>query len=132
MKGVQKYFLNLEKERQKGNCIISLKDKNGISVFEDQDILHVATEFYSNLYKPQSIDIHALDNFFESVRPENTLNDELQGKCEGLFTNEECLNAINNIKRNKSPGLDGLTIEFYEEFGSLFGELVINVFNSSL
>ena len=35
------------------------------------------------------------------------------------------------MKRKKARGLDGITIEFYEHFWSLLGDLLINVFNES-
>ena len=35
------------------------------------------------------------------------------------------------MKRNKAPGLDGISIEFYQHFWPLIGELLINEFNES-
>ena len=51
--------------------------------------------------------------------------------CEGLVTKYECFEAIKSMKRNKSPGLDGITIEFYEHFWPLIGDLLTTVFNES-
>jgi hypothetical protein len=42
-----------------------------------------------------------------------------------IYTEEECSNAINNMKSNKAPGLDGLTVEFYREFWGKV-KLIIN------
>ena len=39
--------------------------------------------------------------------------------------------AIKSMKRNKSPGLDGINIECYEQFWSLLGGLLVDVFNES-
>ena len=41
------------------------------------------------------------------------LNKEKQNICEGLITAEECLSALKTFARNKTPGSDGLTAEFY-------------------
>ena len=35
------------------------------------------------------------------------------------------------MKRNKAPGLDGLTFEFYKQFWPHIGPLLIDVFNES-
>ena len=35
------------------------------------------------------------------------------------------------MKKNKSPGLDGLTTEFYQTFWPVVGNLLINMFNES-
>ena len=49
--------------------------------------------------------------------------------CEGLVTIEECTLAIDKMKQNKSPGLDGLTVEFYQAFWPLLGNFLIGVYN---
>ena len=48
-----------------------------------------------------------------------------------MFTREECHNAINNMKRNKSPGFDSLSIELYAKFQPLIGDLMVDVYNES-
>ena len=35
------------------------------------------------------------------------------------------------MKRNKTPGMDGLPIEFYQVFWDEIGELLVNAFNES-
>ena len=35
------------------------------------------------------------------------------------------------MKNNTSPGLDGLTVEFYKTFWTCFGEFITNIFNKS-
>ena len=45
-----------------------------------------------------------------------TLDDEQKESCEGLLTVEECKEALKNFSKNKSPGTDGLTAEFYSLF----------------
>ena len=46
-----------------------------------------------------------------------TLDDEQKESCEGLLTVKECKEALKNFSKNKSPGTDGLTAEFYSFFG---------------
>lgn len=36
--------------------------------------------------------------------------------CDGDITAEECSAAIYKMKLDKSPGLDGFTVEFYRKF----------------
>ena len=48
-----------------------------------------------------------------------------------IFTKEECFSAISNMKVNKAPGLDGLSIEFNTKFWPLIGDLMVDVFNES-
>ena len=37
---------------------------------------------------------------------------------EGLMSQKECEEAIKEMKNGKTPGTDGLTVEFYKSFGT--------------
>ena len=50
--------------------------------------------------------------FFNSG-PLTRLDDVSQSLCEGSITEAEYLSAIKAFQRNKTPGTDGLTAEFY-------------------
>ena len=65
-----RYFWGLEKSRQNHNCICSLTDSNGNTVYSDEEILNVAGEFYSDLYANRSPSELDTDTFFDSVQPE--------------------------------------------------------------
>ena len=54
-------------------------------------------------------------HFFESADLK-TLDNEEAELCEGLITIKECADALNKFQHNKTPGSDGLTIEFYRCF----------------
>ena len=44
------------------------------------------------------------------------LTEEQSAKCEILISKDELIYSLKNMPRNKSPGNDGLTKEFYETF----------------
>ena len=93
-----RYFGGLEKSRQSHNCICSLTDSNGNTVYSDEEMLDVTAKYYSDLYANSSPSELDIDTFFESVQPEYVLNTDMQQRCEGLFTKEECFNVISNGK----------------------------------
>ena len=41
------------------------------------------------------------------------LNMDQQQHCEGMLTLDKCLAALKTFNKNKSPGTDGFTAEFY-------------------
>ena len=125
------YFLGLEKSRQNSNCIECLKDSNGESQHSDDNILHIAKTFYENLYTSNSVPHSDIETYYQSLTFENILDDINKENCEGLVTYNECETSLNKMKKNKSPGLDGLTTEFYQTFWPVVGNLLINVFNES-
>ena len=51
--------------------------------------------------------------------------------CEGMLTLKECEEVLKTFKSNKSPGNDGLTIEFYKKFWPLLGTHMMNSFNET-
>lgn len=126
-----RYFLNLEKARQNHNCIISLTCKTGKTVTSDEEILNVAKEFYSDFFTSKNVSDSTVNSFFDDVTPENVLSEELMQKCEGILTKDECHTAVTNMKGNKAPGLDGLTIEFYKHFWPLFGSFLVDTLNET-
>ena len=59
----------------------------------------------------------------------NKLEEAKMKICVGLGTIEEANDVIKDLRL--SPGLDGLTAEFYKEFWPDFGHFVISVFNEA-
>ena len=72
-----------------------------------------------------------MDEYLSRIRPENILNDLEKDSCEGAITLNECTMALARMENNKSPGLDGICVEFYKKFWPLIGEMMVNVFNES-
>ena len=50
--------------------------------------------------------------------------------CEGTMTIDEISFAVKNMNTNKSPGPDGLTVEFYRKLWDILAPHLVLVFNS--
>ena len=74
--------------------------------------------FYKALYSSQIPENTFAAPASPFVNPNNIrrLDDEQQKTCEGFITQEECLSALKQLTKNKTPGSDGLTVEFYLYF----------------
>ena len=57
------------------------------------------------------------------------LSPEKAATCEGKLAVEECLHSLQSFKENKSPGNDGLTVEFYKTFWGILGKLLVESLN---
>ncbi len=123
------YFLGLEKSRQSDNTIRSLKDENGNVKVDDNDILFEAHKFYSELYKTEQSPNVDVDNYIEDLKLVHILREPDKIVCEGDISYNECESAVKSMKGNKSPGLDGICIEFYQVFWPYIGHLLVDVFN---
>ena len=77
---------------------------------------------YKNLFSEEEVDLEAQDWLLGQLSM--SLDEQEQALCEGLLTVEECREALNGMDTGKSPGVDGLTAEFYLAFWAVLGDLV--------
>ena len=74
-----------------------------------------------------------INSYFESLDSVNIrkLNNFESNSCEGGITANECDRVLSKFKENKSPGSDGLPIEFYKQFWHLLKDHMISIFNEA-
>lgn len=125
------YFLRLENHRQTYNTIDRLENSEGRKLEKDEDILNEASKFYSSLYKSTMPNVEAIDKYLKETSFKTVLSNADSNVCEGKITLEECTQVVNKLKINKSPGLDGLTAEFYQTFWPNIGQIMVRVYNES-
>jgi len=90
-------------------------DSQGPLINKQQDILKKLVDFYKELYTDnKKVPEHKCFNFLELPLP--VINNEDQTNCDKPISELECLTAISQLARNKSPGLDGFSVEFYKTF----------------
>lgn len=128
-----KYFLSLEKRHCKINTIGYLKTENGTSITSDKEILKECKMFYTNLYRAKPNDAINDDdnNYFLSPNNQCKLTPEETDACEGELREKECLEALRTMKNEKSPGNDGIPVEFYKVFWKDISTFYINAINTS-
>lgn len=124
-----KFFASLEKSRQAKKTITALKDENGNITSNQTNILNVEKKYYENLYCSTDPDEAAINNYINDTKINHKLKDSESKHLEGELSIEECTQAVFNMKINKSPGLDGLTVEFYRTFWEELKNFMVIVFN---
>ena len=124
------FFLRLEKRHQSYNSIDKINDASGNVKTKQSEILEQCEKFYSTLYKSTNPDPENIQKYLsESTIPK--LSETEKQKCEGYITKEECEKAVKYMKENKSPGLDGLSIEFYKTFWNELSGILIDSYNEA-
>ena len=89
-----------------------LKCPEGYSNQDPKIILNEMRNFYWQLYTSQSQSSARFSNFLNSESLPK-LDSVRQSLCEGPITGVECLSALKTFQRNKTPGTDGLSAEFF-------------------
>ena len=125
-----KYFLNLEKRHYKQGTITQLKinDDNFITKL-DSEILIECLSFYKNLYTTKLTDGQdpSINHFFFPEVGDVNLSKAEQMSCEGPVTDTECLSSLKQMTDSKTPGTDGLPVEFYKLFWRDISDALISL-----
>lgn len=125
-----RYFLKLEKKRGALDWISAMKNADGVVVSDLDGICKSWTDFYSSLFSACDVDGNVQADLLSNVS--SFLSADQAGSCEGYLTVSEVYTALNGMARGKSPGSDGLPMEFYAAFWDTLGSDLVEVFNASL
>ena len=104
-------------------------DQNGVLKTGLADILNIAAQFYQNLYSENNTMNESIANaFLENIIPIDSEH-IYEDLCRD-FTIEEMYDAIFSFLNAKSPGPDGLSIEFYKCVFSVIKDDLLAMFNT--
>ena len=95
--------------------------KDNSDLTDTYDILNKLSTFYKKLYTASKYDSEFEIDFLSESLPQISNNDKLF--CDNEITLLECTEALDKMKGNKSPGTDGITVEFYQFFGKISATL---------
>jgi len=107
-----RFFFNLEKKNSIEKQIDQLCDKNTTYRTKDEILSYIRT-FYQKKFSKTKCDDTSRDILLNSIN--RRLTDEQRDAQAGYFTTEELDKVKQKMKSGKSPGNDGLTIEFYDQ-----------------
>lgn len=83
--------------------------------------------FYWDLFSQESIDPCCKQSCLASI--EKHLSFPQQQSCEGFLSLQELSDSVRSLNLGKSPGSDGLSVEFYLHFWESLGPLLLRVAN---
>ena len=123
------FFYNLEKSNSSSKTISRIRLSSGSITENQSDIKAHIHDFYKNLYKRVQTD----DSCFKTISSNlPKLNSEDSQSLDARLTLEEIDTAIVHLENNKSPGLDGLSSEFYQIFWSTLKHDYLSVLNHAI
>ena len=121
------YFPKMEKKKMEDRCIKQVKDANDKIVSGD-DVISVFHEFYSKLYaNDDNIDAD-IQNMFLDCLPK-AITGEKSEALNKPFELHELKKAIVCMSKNKSPGIDGIPVEFYQQFYDVIAQDLLAVYH---
>ena len=105
----------LGKEKKKNDNIVISRIQNGDgTIIENTDGISLfIKEHFENIFNMVNGDEKCIDYFLDKCQP--VLNDENIALLNGELEEDEVWKAIKNMRNNKTPGCDGLLVEFYKK-----------------
>jgi hypothetical protein len=125
-----KFFQAFAKGRRMENTIWSLNDSEGNKASSFQDMAQMSTRHFRNLFKEDSIS--QIEAILGIIRPfprfvEEEDNRELMKEVK----EEELKEIIFSFQKDKSPGPDGWSMEFFMGLYGLIGKDILKVVEES-
>ena len=110
-----RYFFNLENRCQSKKNITKLKINDNTFIYDQYAILDKQKQFYESIYQSKENDNNnSQESIFFKAENITPLSLDDQKLCDGPITEAESINAINGFKKDKTPGNDGFSAEFYK------------------
>ena len=110
--------------------VISLHGPEGQCITDPSAVSSEFKEFFAKLYTSLSpADDGPMQSFFETITlPSLTV--EQTTLLEAPLTSKEITEAIASFARSKTPGSDGLPIEFYSQYSQILSPKLLQLYNS--
>ena len=118
-----KFFFTLELTRAEKNAIRVIYDSDGTEVVTQQDIETAHCDFYRKLFSRDPVDLQIQQDLLSKVNV--SLNDQDFDVC------DEISHAVRGLSKGKTPGSDGLPLEFYVKFWDLLCPILLRLYNFS-
>ncbi|CAM2097879.1 unnamed protein product [Caretta caretta] len=123
------FFYALEKMRGAKKHITCLLAEDSTPLTEPAEMCGRARAFYASLFSLDPTDPSACRVLWEEL-PMVSASD--RDRLELPLTLAEFSEALHHMPTNKSPGMDGLTVEFYRVFWDVLGPDLVTVWAESL
>ena len=117
-----KYFFSLEKARYNAKTCYKLIDEKGNETTEVQDILNMQRDFYKELYEVDDFVHFNMRNTGSKSVPKSIYEQQSQ---ELVLT--DLAVATKSMNNGKTPGQDGIPVDFYKVFWNELKEPLINM-----
>ena len=124
-----KFFLSQHKRRVGETVVKRVRTSDGTLSSETPDILETFPEFYNELYTEAPTCEDAQNTVLSLL--DKKLTDEQKNKCSEEISLGDLRRAMRASANAKSPGNDGIPMEFYKTFWDLIGQDLHLVFRHS-
>ena len=118
------FYAKLQKKKISNDTIGQLaKSKEGEIFTDKKKLMEISTDFYKSLYTPNKVNTATQDKLLKNIKKK--ISYKQRCTLNARLSDEELRTAAFQLNKDKSPGLDGLPAEFYQEYWDIIKDLYI-------
>ena len=109
------------------NQVNKTRNENGEITTDNTEIQRIMRDYYQQLYANKMDNLESMDEFLEKYNLLKLNQEEIENLNRPI-TSIEIEAVIKNLPTNKSRGLDGFTVEFYQKFREELTPIIFKLF----